>query len=285
MRRPAFLAGRPAGGRHWLIAAACAAAAIGAYAGLAVALMPAAAPREQSFAAAPGAPPLLVYVDVLGVDPVREAMQVRLGFTVPDPPPGDDLTVQLDDGAYRQILVLRAGAPSPPVPLEVSLAGGTINRYPFDRYRAALRVMAAAGTGGAPVPVAATVWEGVADWNVTSAAEGGARQDGIGLRFAVGRPAASETLAVAIYGAMLLVGCAALGIPLLVLTGVRKVEATMTGALAGMVFALPVLRRVLPGAPPIGVRADLLVFLWAELAAVIGLALFVFAWARHGPRP
>jgi len=33
------------------------------------------------------------------------------------------------------------------------------------------------------------------------------------------------------------------------------------------------------------VRADLLVFLWAAVAAVIALALFVSTWARHGPRP
>jgi hypothetical protein len=51
------------------------------------------------------------------------------------------------------------------------------------------------------------------------------------------------------------------------------------------VFALPTLRSALPGTPPLGVRADMLVFLWTEIAGVIAVALFVSTWARHGPRP
>ena len=41
----------------------------------------------------------------------------------------------------------------------------------------------------------------------------------------------------------------------------------------------------LPGSPPLGVEADMWVFLWAELAAVLALALLVFKWAKAGPRP
>jgi hypothetical protein len=37
-------------------------------------------------------------------------------------------------------------------------------------------------------------------------------------------------------------------------------------------------------APPLGVRADMLIFLWAELANVVGFTLFVTAWARKGPK-
>jgi hypothetical protein len=49
-----------------------------------------------------------------------------------------------------------------------------------------------------------------------------------------------------------------------------------------MVFSLPALRNVMPGGPPLGVRADSLVFLWSELAVVTGLALVVATWARRG---
>ena len=37
--------------------------------------------------------------------------------------------------------------------------------------------------------------------------------------------------------------------------------------------------------PPLGVRADTLVFLWTKIAAVIAIALFVSTWAHYGPRP
>ena len=44
-------------------------------------------------------------------------------------------------------------------------------------------------------------------------------------------------------------------------------ETTLIGSLAAIAFALPVLRNALPGSPPLGVEADMWVFLWAELAA------------------
>ena len=67
--------------------------------------------------------------------------------------------------------------------------------------------------------------------------------------------------------------------------GARKVEATLLGALGAMVFAVPALRNVLPGAPPLGVRADAFVFLWVQLAVILGLTLFVATWARRGSGP
>jgi hypothetical protein len=60
---------------------------------------------------------------------------------------------------------------------------------------------------------------------------------------------------------------------------------TLVGALGAIVFALPAMRNALPGAPPIGVRADVLVFFWAELGAVIALCLFIAAWVRRGTPP
>jgi hypothetical protein len=71
----------------------------------------------------------------------------------------------------------------------------------------------------------------------------------------------------------------------LVFVGVRRIEVTLVGALGAMIFALPALRNSMPGAPPLGVRADILFFFWAELGAIIALCLFMAAWARQGARP
>jgi hypothetical protein len=77
----------------------------------------------------------------------------------------------------------------------------------------------------------------------------------------------------------------ALVIGTLVFVGVRRIEVTLVGALGAMIFALPAVRNALPGAPPLGVRADILIFFWAELGAIIALCLFITAWARQGARP
>lgn len=84
---------------------------------------------------------------------------------------------------------------------------------------------------------------------------------------------------------MLVMMVCALTISSLVFLGVRRIEVTLIGALGAMIFALPALRNALPGAPPLGVRADILIFFWAELGAVIALCLFISAWARQGSRP
>ena len=77
----------------------------------------------------------------------------------------------------------------------------------------------------------------------------------------------------------------ALIIGTLVFVGVRRIEVTLVGALGAMIFALPAVRNALPGAPPLDVRADILIFFWAELGAIIALCLFITAWARQGARP
>lgn len=84
---------------------------------------------------------------------------------------------------------------------------------------------------------------------------------------------------------MLVMMVCALTISSLGFLGVRRIEVTLIGALGAMIFALPALRNALPGAPPLGVRADILIFFWAELGAVIALCLFISAWARQGSRP
>jgi len=70
---------------------------------------------------------------------------------------------------------------------------------------------------------------------------------------------------------------------MLTFAGVRPAETGLMGSLAALAFALPALRDALPGSPPLGVDADMWVFLWAELAVVLSLGLVVFKWARAGP--
>lgn len=71
----------------------------------------------------------------------------------------------------------------------------------------------------------------------------------------------------------------------LVFLGVRRVEATLTGTLSAMIFAVPALRSSLPGVPPLGGHADIVVFVWVELAVIIGLILFMIAWMERGLSP
>ena len=111
------------------------------------------------------------------------------------------------------------------------------------------------------------------------------RPDELPLRFEIRRTGAALFFGLAIYGAMFVLSICALMIGGLVFVGIRRIEVTLIGALGAMIFALPALRNTLPGSPPLGIRADLLIFFWAELVAIAALCMFVVAWGRHGARP
>ena len=178
--------------------------------------------------------------------------------------------------------------PLPEVTFDFDLDEGNVRDYPLDRYISTMTLAASEraqdGTEK-PLPIHVTAWEGVLGFSVkgqpVSRQQGGELQ----LQFAIRCTGAVSFFGVAIYTAMTVMTLCALIIGSLVFIGVRRIEVTLAGALGAVIFALPALRNALPGAPPVGVRADILIFFWAELGAIIALCLFVAAWARGGARP
>jgi Domain of unknown function (DUF4436) len=129
-----------------------------------------------------------------------------------------------------------------------------------------------------------TIWPVLTGWTlaIERASSSSASQPGLNLDVRVSRPAPIIAIALALYCAMALVGISGFTIGALVFLGLRPIESTLTSALGAMVFAVPAVRAALPGNPPLGVHADVLAFLWVELAVIVGLGLFVAAWARQG---
>ena len=165
---------------------------------------------------------------------------------------------------------------------------GNVRDYPLDRYVSVTTLAASEKTqNGAErsLPIHVTAWEGVLGFDVTAKSIATQQSDELQLQFSVHRTGAVSFFGLAIYGAMLVIMFCALIVGSLVFLGVRRIEVTLIGALGAMIFALPAVRNALPGAPPLGVRADVLIFFWAELGAIIALCLFITAWAREGAQP
>jgi hypothetical protein len=250
-------------------------------------------PRERDFAAADVTKPAdEVYLEPLSIDALNDAMQVR-AYLMPVSSaskdvyhaPGRDLTALITHDKTVEEVKLRAADDIATSTFEVDLNNGSVSHYPLDSYTAELAVDLMDANSFQKVPVQVTVWEGVLGYRLHSTAVAAAGAHAFRITIAVRRSGAFALFALCAYGAMVVLACCALAVGVLVFAEVRQVDATLIGALAAIAFALPVLRSALPGSPPLGVQADVWVFLWAELAVVLALALMVFQWATAGPHP
>jgi hypothetical protein len=185
------------------------------------------------------------------------------------------------DGDSVQDVTLEAQRSAAPVTLRVSLRG-SVGDYPFDRYDGRISVTTSA-EAGAPQAVRLMVWPVLSNWTIDAQRANLVPAAGVDVNLHITRPSSFVVIAIAVYTAMALVGLSGLTIGGLVFLGIRRLDATLTGTLAAMVFAVPALRGALPGVPPLGGHADVLVFVWVELAVILGLTLFVITWARRGP--
>ncbi len=252
--------------------------------------------QERHFGAAANAAGLQVYLEPIAIDAVSDTMQVRISVLPPHDAshtsastPERDLDLVIYRGGQADTVRIRANEAYPEVTFAFDLEGGSIRAYPLDAYTSLIQLAGLlprqAGSGRSPVPIGVTVWEGILGYTVRAEETASALPGEMTLRFGVQRTGAVAFLGLAMYGAMAALALCGLTVGVLVFVGYRRIEVTLVGALGAIVFALPALRRALPGDPPLGIRADMLVFFWAELAAVLALCLFVSAWVRNGARP
>ena len=237
-----------------------------------------------------------IYIEPISIDALNAAMQMRVTFAPSGLLYGERLAptarrlrlvITHDKGVEE--LAIEANARPPTASFEVDLNGGSVADYPFDSYRADLRVQLLEDASqnideARQLEAKVTVWEGVLGFHLRSAEHSGSVPGEVKLSIEIRRGGALILFALGAYSAMVVLGCCALAIGLITFVDVRRAEATLIGAIAAIAFALPVLRNALPGEPPLGVRADMYVFLWSELAAVIGLARVTLDWARTGYR-
>lgn len=244
-------------------------------------------PRESTL--------LAVSLEPVAIDMSNQTLQMRIqslpGVQATNDEPAPlaerDLVLWAQRGSRAQQVSITQGESFPEVVVPVDLETGTIRDYPFDHYTMAMRLMCFERLPDGElrsVPFHVLTWEGLVGYTVQARNGAAARPNEIRLAFSVRRTGAASFFAIAAYGAMTVLAICAMTVGGVIFAGLRRIEVTLAGALAAIVFALPALRNALPGAPPLGVRADVLVFFWAEIAAVVALGLLISAWVRAGAR-
>jgi hypothetical protein len=250
-------------------------------------------PSEVRFSSS-ASPQVRLYLQPMQIDPFNASLHVKTSV-IPDPSLPEaaaaiadrDFVLKIRRGKQVEHVDVKANKTMPEVTYEFDLDDGDIRAYPLDRYVSDLSIAAeTVGSDGTPQPLAvqATVWPALIGYNVKVRQLKGESAGGLRLQFDLRRTGAASFFGLAIYGAMIVMAVCALIIGSLVFLGIRKVEVSLAGVLGAIIFALPALRNALPGAPPLGVRADVLIFFWAELAAVIALCLVVTSWVHRGAK-
>jgi hypothetical protein len=249
-------------------------------------------PEEAELGAPAARARVALYVQPIQIDAVNESMQVRISVvplsdakvTIAD----RDFLLTIQRGGPVDRVQIQAGQFLPEVTVGLDLHQGDVRDYPLDRYVSLMTLAAserAQDGNEKSLPIHVTAWEGALGFDVKAKSVSSQQSEELQLQFVVSRTGGVAFFGVAIYGAMLVMMLCALIIGSLVFVGIRRIEVSLIGALGAMIFALPALRNALPGAPPLGVRADIFIFFWAELGAVIALSLFIAAWARQGAPP
>jgi hypothetical protein len=249
-------------------------------------------PGERMFGAPESVAAAEVYLEPLSIDATNGGMQLR-AFLSPNLSDDKnaragadrDLTLLITHDKTVEEIKLAAGAHMASSTFEVDLNDGSVTRYPFDSFVARLDVQLLDGKASLGLPARITVWEGALGYNLHTTSHPGADPNDVQLAITISRGGAIVLLALCGYAVMLVLGFCAVVMGVLTFIKVRPPETGLIGSLAAFAFALPVLRGILPGSPPLGVTADMWVFLWAEMVNVLALALVVFKWAHAGPRP
>jgi len=249
-------------------------------------------PGERQFGAVgPVEPAGEVYLEPIDIDALNDSMEMR-AYLSPSVSARNNsnaasdryLTLLLTHDKTVEEVKLAAASHLATSTFEVDLNDGSVTHYPLDAYRARFGVQLLDAKSSLKLPVRITVWEGVLGYNLHTTSEPGADPDDIELTTSITRTSAFVLFALCAYGAMVVLAGCALAVGVLTFIDVRQPDATLIAALAAIIFALPVFRNALPGSPPLGVEADMWVFLWTELVAVLALVLLVYKWARTGPR-
>jgi hypothetical protein len=265
-------------------------AAIIAYVGLIPLLYHQNADVELFFGMAAAEPPLDLTLNMVSMDPVRQAIDVRIEAAKPsesrqwqrsiEPADIRNILLHVDDRYLTYQVAMQDNRTK--TVLEIGLSG-SISGYPLDHYIGRLSISAKRRESEVSQPIRLTVWPVLSNWNVDigPSDEASKASAGIDLQLRVNRPTSFIVMAFAFYAAMALIGLSGLTIGALVFLGMRPLQPPMTGALAAMIFSIPALRGIMPGAPPLGIHADVLILVWVELAVILGLSLFVITWVSR----
>lgn len=238
----------------------------------------------------------VVVADVESVSPDTHTATVRLNFGETDTKYMDDagveirtpLTVSLlgviadpSSGSLNSYTLAKGLVPS--VDVKMALPEGESSRYPFDTYDGDL-LASAKTSAGTVVPTLIVASNAADGWTVSKSLTRQGKS--VGLSFQISRASDAQLYAIFIMALMWALAIAGVVIAFILLRDpLREVGADLLVYLAALLFALPLIRTLLPGNPGLGVLADFAVYFWVEAVVGVTLVVLLFLWVERNRPP
>ena len=235
---------------------------------------------------------VLVLMEPLSFAPGDNQMKVRLQFepqgNLSNPADGsltkDVIVAVSSDAGITEVLLQKGRQPSA---TEVSLGTqGNYATYPFDKYRAETQIIADQVTrdvGGQvtakdSLEVSVQTAGAVDAWNLNGNVPTNQPAEVVDANFDLQRSGNTLLFTFFLLALMTVLVLLAVIVAVLTYSNRRHIEVDLLGWFAGLLFALPFLRSIFPGAPPVGAAIDVYVFLWLLGLAMAAAVLVVIGW-------
>jgi uncharacterized protein DUF4436 len=172
---------------------------------------------------------------------------------------------------------------APSVEVTMALPDGESSKYPFDSYHGFL-IANTRTTDGKAVPTLLVVSNQADGWTVSKSliAQGKA----LGWDMHLSRASDAQLYAVFIMALMWALALAGVVMAVILIRNPkREISVDVLVYLAALLFALPLIRTLLPGNPGLGVLADFAVYFWVEAVVGVTLVVLLFVWIERNRPP
>ena len=193
------------------------------------------------------------------------------------------IALRIQDADDLRVIRIAAGEPLGTRETTVQL-NGDASQYPFDKYNGQLTMQAdKVLTSGEDVPLALSVGTKRSDsgWYTKFIIKSNS-QDETAINIASMRREQFHIMfAIMLTLLLLLLACISAAVGFLCITNRRTSEPSVVSWLSGVLIAMTLTRRMMPGDPPLGCLLDIGLFAWALVLGIIAIALAMFAWLRQ----
>jgi len=193
------------------------------------------------------------------------------------------IALRIQDADDLRVIQIPAGEPLGTRETSVQL-NGDATQYPFDKYNGQLTMQAdKVSVSGEHVPLALSVGTKRSDsgWYTKFAIMSNSQDETAITIVSMRREQFHIMFAIMLALLLLLLAGISAAVGFLCITNRRTSEPSVVSWLSGVLIAMTLTRRMMPGDPPLGCLLDIGLFAWALVLGIIAIALAMLAWLRQ----